>query len=236
MTTKYFILTKNENNDISNNDYNQFILLNKNNVYILPHNNLNYHLTNGIFEGDLIEWCKQFGNDNKNMLDVGAHTGTYTISLSKYFNHVYSFEPQKMTYYALCGSVALSNIQNVTCYNFGLGSESQVGEQMLKIISVDGGGSTLHMTDNSKIIKEESVIIKTLDELDLENIGFIKIDVEDNEYYVIFGAIDTIIKSNYPKILYESNVRNKNLENKLIDLGYKILNIIGYSNMYLASI
>ena len=70
------------------------------------------------------------------MLDIGAHTGTYTVSLAQYCNHVYAFEPQKMTYYALCGSIALSNLTNVTCLNVGLGSNEQVGKQTLNIITI----------------------------------------------------------------------------------------------------
>lgn len=83
------------------------------------------------------------------MLDIGAHSGTYTISLAENCKNVYSFEPQKMTFYSLCGSIALSNIKNVTCINTGLGSEEQVGIQKLNIISLDGGGSTLHCTNNN---------------------------------------------------------------------------------------
>lgn len=49
-----------------------------------------------------------------------------------------------MTFYTLCGSVALSNLRNVQCLNFGLGSADQVGKKELKIISDNGGGSTVH--------------------------------------------------------------------------------------------
>jgi FkbM family methyltransferase len=235
MSTKYFILTKDEKNNCDNNKDNQFIFLNKSQIHILPYINIDYYLRNGLFEGNLIEWCKQFCNVNKNMLDIGSHSGTYSISLAKYCNHIYSFEPQKMTYYALCGSVALSNIENITCFNFGLGSNKQIGNQILNIVSEDGGGSTLHTNLNAiNIIKTEEITIKMLDELNLTNIGFIKIDVEGNEYDVILGGLKTLEQSNYPKILFESNKENDNLRQLLESLNYKIANISGYSNMYLA--
>jgi FkbM family methyltransferase len=244
MSTKYFLLSKQEEKNISNNEENQIIFLNKKNIYILPHVNINYYLTNGLFESNLIDWCKQFCDLNKNILDIGAHTGTYSISLSKFCNHIYSFEPQKMTYYALCGGVALSNINNITCYNFGLGSETQVGNQNLKIISNDGGGSSLHIDNKNNIICEETIKIEILDNINLENISFIKMDVEGNEYDVILGGIKTIKNSNYPKILFESNNNNNNNNNDknkntnlfkiLEEIGYKIINISGYSNMFLA--
>ena len=129
MSTSYFIMTKSCDKAVDNNDNNQVVLLNNNQSFILPKNLMECYVTNGLFESNLIEWSKQFCSKNKIFLDIGAHTGTYSISLSLHSKEVYSFEPQKMTYYALCGSVALSNRENITCLNVGLGSEEQVGKK-----------------------------------------------------------------------------------------------------------
>lgn len=222
---EYFILTKPTNEKIN-------ILCINEKVYILPKNNIHYYMNNGLFETNLIEWCIQFCNKDKNMLDIGAHSGTYTISLADHCKHIYSFEPQKMTYYSLCGSIALSNIQNVTCFQFGLGSEEQVGTQILNIVSLDGGGSSLHT--NTNILQTEKIEIKTLDSLNIENIGFIKIDVEENEYQTLLGSQNTLRKSNYPKILFEMNNTNTKLTDFLKNLNYNIISINGYNNMFLA--
>jgi len=235
MTTNYFVMTKKHDN-IQNNEENKIIQFSENKIYILPHNNINYYRQHGLFESSLIEWCKQFCDKNKIFLDIGAHSGTYTISLASLCKEVYSFEPQKMTYYSLCGSVALSNLQNVTCCQFGLGSDEQRGKQLLNIVSNDGGGSTLHSRNN--IISSTEVEIKTLDELNLSNISFIKMDVEDNEYYVLLGSKYTLIRNNYPTIIFELNdvEIGKKTCDLLISYGYKIHAINGYSNMFLASI
>jgi FkbM family methyltransferase len=161
--------------------------------YILPHNNLDYYQNHGLFESSLIEWCKQFGSSDKIFLDIGSHSGTYAISLAKHFAKVYAFEPQRMTYYTLCGSVALSNLDNVHCLNFGLGSAEQVGNKELKIISADGGGSTIQeLQPHQQLLATETIEIRTLDSLQLENVGFIKMDVEGNELDVLRGAISSI--------------------------------------------
>jgi len=230
MSCKYFILTKPLNNTIDDNT-NQIIFLNSKS-YILPQNNINYYMNNGLFEKHLIDWSKQYCSKDKNMIDIGAHSGTYSISLADNCKEVYSFEPQKMTYYSLCGSVALSNITNITCINVGLGSEKQVGINTLNIVSLDGGGSTLH--SNNNILRTEQIEIKTLDSYNIENIGFIKIDVEENELDVLKGSLITLQKSNYPNILFESNIINEPLFNFLRNLNYKIIQINGYKNMYLA--
>jgi len=234
MNCKYFILCKSNDTSINDDNETQIISINSKS-YILPKSNINYYIENGLFEKNLIEWCKNFCNKDENMLDIGAHTGTYTVSLAQYCNHVYAFEPQKMTYYALCGSIALSNLTNVTCLNVGLGSNEQVGKQILNIISVDGGGSTLHKDENT-ILNTEEIEIKTLDSYNLINIGFIKIDVENNELQVLKNSINTLKNSNYPKILFEMNEYNSQLINFLESLKYSIKNLINCSNMYLASI
>jgi FkbM family methyltransferase len=210
----------------------QIIVLNNKDTHILPQVNLQYYSTNGLFEQSLIDWCKQLCDKNKLFLDIGAHSGTYTVSLAQHCKEVHSFEPQRMTYYSLCGSVALSGIQHAFCHNFGLGSETQVGLQTLKIISNDGGGSSLNTAE--KVLKEETIVIKTLDELNLQNIGFIKMDIEGNELNALKGATNTLKLSNFPKILFESNSENKELFDFIKNLGYTVININGYQNMFLA--
>ena len=147
---------------------------------------------------------------------------------------MYSFEPQKMTYYSLCGSVALSNLKNVTCHNFGLGSQEQVGEKELFIVSNDGGGSTL-IKNQSPVLSTETVTIRTLDSLQLKNVGFIKMDVEENELNVLKGAVETLKNSNYPTILFESNDINEELFNFIKQLSYNIIQVSGVNNMFLAT-
>ena len=234
MTTNYFILSRLQNQNIDDKKYSEYNEFNNKLVYILPFNNIQYYKTHGLFESNLIEWCKQFCNKKMVMLDIGAHSGTYSVSLANYCEKIYAFEPQKMTYYSLCGSIALSNLNNVECINVALGSKEQIGTMKLNIISLDGGGSSLQDRDTSQILNTEIVNVKTLDSFNISNIGFIKIDVEDNEIFVLQGAIDTIKKSNYPKIIFESNSYNKQLFEFVNNLGYKISKINGYNNMFIA--
>lgn len=243
MTTKYFLLTKPKTSNVNDNNDNQIIFTNNVLCYMLPEVNLEYYFKHGLFENNLIEWVKQLCNDkSKNFIDIGAHSGTYSLSLSNYFNQVYSFEPQKMTYYSLCGSVALSGINNINCINCGLGSKSQEGKINLNIISDDGGGSFVtsnEIESNKKVIKTEKIEMKLLDSFCIENIGLIKMDVENNELEVLKGSVETLKNSNYPKILFESNDKNNNdlFDFILCKLKYKkIININGTNNMYLAEL
>ena len=232
--TCYFLLSKQKDDILYNNKTNSVISLSTNvNTYILPYNNISYYNDNGLFESDLIEWCKQFLYKDKVFLDIGSHTGTYSISLCDLCNKVYAFEPQKMSFYALCGSVALSNKNNIECINYALGSQDQIGTIELNIISKDGGGSTIKDT-NQNILKKEIIHINTLDSFNIKNIGFIKMDIEGNELDALKGSVDTLMYSNYPTILFESNKENIELFIFLEGLNYKIINVNGYYNMFLA--
>lgn len=238
ISTKYFLLNRSASSRTDNNTDNHIIHVNpgKRQVFLLPEVNLDYYWRKGLFECHLIEWAKQFCKPDKLFLDIGAHTGTYSISLAAHCREVFAFEPQKSTFYALCGGVAMSCLANrITCHNCGLGSDDQVGEQKLKIVSADGGGSSLLPDKNHAVLREETIAVKRLDDFGFSNVGFIKMDVENNELNVLKGALETLLNSDYPPILFESNGENPALFGFLREaLKYKIVKVGGVSNMYLA--
>jgi len=236
-TTRYFILSKDDRDAVHDNERNQIFNINRAPCYLLPSVNREYYIKHGLFESALIEWCKQFCNVDGTFLDIGSHTGTYAISLAPFAKKVYAFEPQRMTFYALCGGVALSCLHNVECRNYGLGSEDQVGEQTLNLVSSDGGGSTLQEVQG-EVIATERIEVRTLDDMSAsihDPISFIKMDVEGNELQVLLGAVETLRRHNYPTILFESNCENVNLFNFVQNLGYETVSVSGTHNMFLAT-
>ena len=235
MTTQYIILSKDDRDAVYDNKKNQFFHINRAPCYFLPAHNHDYYVKHGLFESGLIEWCKQFCNPNSVFLDIGAHTGTYAISLAPFAKKVYAFEPQKMTYYALCGGVALSNMNNIDCINYGLGSDDQVGTQTLNLVSADGGGSTLQEVQCA-VIGKERVEVRRLDDMQIQGpISFIKMDIEGNELNAIKGGVETLRRNNYPRILFESNCENAELFQFIKDIGYKVISVSGTFNMFLAT-
>ena len=238
----YFLYVKPESSDTANIDNSQIITFPKsdNLAYFLPKSNLAYYGSYGLFESQLIDWCRQFCDPTKVFLDIGAHTGTYAISLAKHCLKVHAFEPQRCTYYALCGSVALSGYcDTIVAHNYGLGSIEQEGEHVLNIVSNDGGGSSMHTVSGHPVLHTETIQVKQLDKVlseeDQQNIGFIKMDVEDNERFVLEGATHTLCKSGLPTLLFESNHENTELFQHIESLGYKIIQVNGVNNMFLAS-
>lgn len=199
----------------------------------------------GIYEKSLIEWAAQFLHKDKIFVDIGAHMGTYSILYAPHSKAVYSFEAQRMTYYQLCGGIALSDQSNIYAHNVGLTCPEEAGTtKTLNVISADGGGSTFDQgavsLNGGKILQSEAVKMMTLDDYRLDDISLIKIDVEGYELNVLKGAQATIARSK-PKILFEAwthpdyAAKKKELFEYLASIHYSITPINGYPFMFLAT-
>jgi FkbM family methyltransferase len=215
-------------------------------LYIMSHPNptSEHILSKGIFEKPLIEWARDnYGNKEKIFLDIGAHMGTYVFNLAPHFKHSYAFEAQRNTYYGLAGGVALNGLtKKVTAHHCALSSPENVGDLELKIISPDGGGSSIkNLANNTHPLSTEKVEAKTLDSFHIDDIGLLKIDVEGAELDVLKGAASTLVRNGFPPILFEvwPDAWYQEAKEELMDyvrsLGYRIQRIYS-NNMYLASI
>ena len=205
-------------------------------------------------EADLIAFAKkEFSDSNKNFIDIGAHVGSYTFELADSFKHVHSFEPAQESYNYLCSNIAIKGLTSkTTTHNIALGSSKK--KEIFCVRQIDGGTSGLPLfgDNNEPIIgdNEDSYLVNvdTLDSFELTNIGLIKIDVEGYELDVLKGSVNTLIKNNYPPILFESNgmltghpdLLNETFESAqkklfvfLNDLGYSV-SLLNKAEMYIA--
>jgi FkbM family methyltransferase len=124
-----------------------------------------------------------------NVVDIGANVGSHTLAFARYAEHVFAFEPQPPTFFALCANLLLNVVHNVTPVNIALGNRI--------------GTTTMHRIDprfphasagEGVGFGELAVSLRTLDSLNLPNISFIKIDVEHSELEVLRGAVETLTK------------------------------------------
>jgi FkbM family methyltransferase len=130
------------------------------------------------------------------VVDAGAHLGMYTIPIAKRIlskkGKVISFEPQKMFYYSLCGSLALNDIDNVEAHQKALGdSFSKITLTPVNYSDPNNFGGISGKGNNEG---GEVVEVVTIDNLNLERLDLLKIDVENMEFEVLDGAIETIKK------------------------------------------
>lgn len=186
------------------------------------------------WEPEIDSLIKKFVKPGSTVLDIGAHIGLHTLSMSLYAGangKVLAFEPQRKIYRELVIHLAINECQNVTAWRCALGD--RIGMAEMGIPATDNEGS------RSIGAGTEVVPLSTLDAFQLENISFIKIDVENFEYEVLQGAYQTIM-NNRPIIIIEVMARRtpdrleKTIQtlNLLTGMGYHLV-FISLSN-YLA--
>jgi FkbM family methyltransferase len=200
----------------------------------------------GIPEHGLIKWVAQnYGDPAKVFVDIGSHVGTYAIGAAHVFGHTYAFECNPKVFCYLAGNVALRDLTDkVTPIPCALGDRA--GSLDYHIRSEDGGGNGIKKVyDKDADCPKVKVDVRTLDSFALSNIGCIKIDVEGFEKEVLMGARDTLKRSGYPPIVFESwgpwnetteTVRRELFEFIEIHLGYTITPLTGAQDMFVGTL
>lgn len=165
------------------------------------------YFNTGFYESSYVNWAlDNFVKPDKNVIDIGAHIGWYTVKFAERAKHTYSFECSPKSFNYLCSNIALNKKDyNVTKYNCALSNATGITKYYIRDPN-DGGGNGIANFDYDKIHNTPCIDVpmKTLDSFELENINFIKIDVEGHEKEVLQGGIKTIVENDYPKILFES--------------------------------
>jgi FkbM family methyltransferase len=134
-------------------------------------------------------------------LDAGANIGLVSVpiamALRAKHGSVLSFEVQRMLYYALCGSVALNDLENMHVFNQGLGSVRGSVEVPTPNYSKPADFGTLSLV-NQPIVDTNGTLSAVpmipIDDLALHRLDFLKIDVEGMELDVLKGARESIKK------------------------------------------
>lgn len=146
---------------------------------------------------------------DKTSLDVGAKFGMYTYRLNENSKKVIAFEPISDLNIALSIIFQKDNIDIMPLALSDSSGEVVMKTPMYKSGNPCYGRSTIEEQnplefDEIKGWDEFSIYTVRLDDLNIENIGFIKIDVEGHEQSVLKGASDTLQKF-HPTMLIEAN-------------------------------
>ena len=160
-----------------------------------------------------IELCEKTGT----VIDGGAHIGSWSVYLANVFDTVISFEPLKSNYDCLVENT--KDMDNVETYMKALGDKET---RMSMHDPVDKGNSGAGW-----LMEGNDFDVITVDSLNLEELDFLKLDVEGYEPYAIDGALETI-KKFHPVILVEQKeitarfgIPLDSAGRKIESLGYK---------------
>jgi FkbM family methyltransferase len=199
----------------------------------------------GNYEQSLIEWAASLIDPTTLFLDIGAHVGTYSLFIAKRCAGVHSFECGPKTFNYLCANIAIQDMDShITPHRIALGSKPGHTPYYLHAPKDGGGNSCIAFARRDSPFIQ--VPVATLDSFHLDNIGLIKIDVEGFEKDVLEGAVETLKRSGYPRILFESwrpqreseGIPALRLRTELFQyvrsIGYRIVPVNGWDEMFIA--
>jgi FkbM family methyltransferase len=147
-------------------------------------------------------------------VDAGAYIGVHTITMSRLFQTVHAFEPQRGIFQILCGNLALNGRLNVVAHNAALydraGSMRLAPQerQEIKVPTCDGQPD-YDRVENAAALSFDFVTggggdvrAIALDDMALENVALIKVDTQGADLPVLRGAEGTIRRCR-PTVLFE---------------------------------
>lgn len=165
-------------------------------------------------------------------IDVGANFGCFTLAMAPLCKTVHAFEPQRILFNMLSGSVAINSLTNIYLHNAAVGAiEGRVElpqfdyERPLNFGSIEFGPTQrepltqMRGNDPSRI---ETVPLITIDSLELSRVDMMKIDVEGMECEVIEGAIKTIERCRPVMLVEMIKCDAQALCNRVGGLGYAV--------------
>jgi FkbM family methyltransferase len=171
-----------------------------------------------------IRILKSLVDPNKNSVDIGANNGVYTYFLSRLSRHVFVYEPNPK----LVNFLEELAFTNISIYPVAVSDAK--GTAILSIpkgenSDVDKLGSLRKMDIHSNEVSTFEVPVVRLDDENISNIGFMKIDVEGYEEFVISGAADILVNQK-PNLLIEIEQRHIDKDihkifSKVLSLGYE---------------
>jgi FkbM family methyltransferase len=189
----------------------------------------------GSFEPNISRIMRSIVNTGDVCIDIGANIGLHTILLSKLVGDkgkVYAFEPVPYNIKKLNTNLSLSGCTNVNIVDKAVADSN--GEMVINMVPEDGfdqGSSSLVMNE---VLSEKGLLtlqskVNTIKleyfvEINqLENINFIKMDIEGFEYWALKGFGDKVLLEMKPKMIIEYNnhrieflgINNTNFKNLL---------------------
>ncbi len=165
------------------------------------------------------------------VVQAGGWQGVYPFLLSNMFGSVYTFEPDPLNFYALT-----KNCQRKNIHKFQSVLSNKSGLVTFDITNGSGQNRVVH--DTHELFKLDDIVetltlpALTVDGLNLHDLGYLMLDVENYENHVIDGALETIEKFK-PVICVEKSFIPANdmlIESKLEVFGYKRF-IDGHTNI-----
>ena len=165
--------------------------------------------------GEYLKKC-----DCLNVLDIGGNVGSFSLDLSAVEDSLsfYIFEPIPNTYNKLLANIKLNDKEESKFNTYNIGLSDKEGSFDFYLPATDEAASMKPIEDEfyrkgsnemgeytgkdkmEKVVCLVDTVDNVVSSKGIDNIGFIKIDVEGNEKFVLKGAKETLSK--YKPLVY----------------------------------
>lgn len=175
----------------------------------------------GEYNPDETEMILSLASRDKLSLDVGANIGVISQALLAKGHNVVAFEPQPEVHKLLIMNCKAAGNRYRT-YNVAVGSEMGTATMPKVHYSEKGNFGGLGIGESS-LLGAYDVPLITLDSLELDPVGFIKIDVEGYELEVLKGASKLIARDRPIMYIEDDRVEKSfKLREYISNIGYSI--------------
>jgi FkbM family methyltransferase len=193
-------------------------------LYVNPYLNggleksIYYH---GTYERGFIDFLYNNLKKGDVFIDIGSNIGLISIVASDIVTNiglVCAFEPHPTIFKVLQKNINLNNLENIHCFNYGLGD---VNSEMMLYPNIDINNGASSLIKSNSITEGIKVNVRRLDNFIVENKipnpSFVKIDVEGFEFEVLKG-MQSLLNSDNPPILIVEYSIERNVAKNNVDL------------------
>jgi FkbM family methyltransferase len=158
------------------------------------------------WDWDTLQKLKQsYIDKNKNIVEIGAHCGTSTCFYSRATNkRVIAFEPQKSMFELLEKNICQNDLKNVDLRKQAVFYKNDnvfmddIDTHRVPHQGFNRGGLSLG-------VKGEPTKCIILNDLDIDDCGFLHVDAQGAEQHIFYSGME-FIKKHRPIILWENNI------------------------------
>lgn len=151
--------------------------------------------TASFYEAPLLKQARKSVPRGSTVIDAGGNIGNHAIFFSMFCGArtVHTFEPQRYAFSLMNRNIVENGIKNVVMHNAAVGAAA-TRANLTNHLGSNFGATTFSFNSNGEYE------VKSIDSLDLGDVGFIKIDVEGAQMAVLEGASKTIEKFRPPAV------------------------------------
>jgi FkbM family methyltransferase len=179
-------------------------------------------------------------------IDAGSYFGFHAIHMARHFGQVYAFEPQTTMFEMLCANILLNQMQNIKAFNNALFDHecfmqlAPVLNQEIPVPFVEGrvdydrvGNAAALAFGLAGERAQGAIHTLTIDSLNLDNVGLIKIDTQGSDFHVIKGAASTVTRCR-PVVIFEYEQELSRLHGEKFEDFEQFFESVGYDVKLLA--